>query len=144
METKLTYPFDVAFEHGHSIDYVCHHGEDHHYAKKLGYETEMHSDCSYSAKGLRGLSFTSYGDWGTLYTDSASEESKKMFLDMYNGGLIKLWRIRAYIHDKEGNCITYDYEEGKGWITYNGEQWINCEDPFPKYYLMDSSSLSLF
>ena len=136
MNSSLPYPFNVAFENGHSIDYHCA-GGDHEYVKKLGYTPEMGGDCSYYAKGLNGFSLSSYGDWGTFYPDWANEKEKKMFLDMFDKGIIKPWRITAYIkeylpHTKDWLVYHYSYEEGYGWKTYNeGERrWVECADPF--------------
>ena len=57
MENSLPEPFRTAFERGNSIDYKSvGHPNDHTYVRKLGYVPEMHSDCSYSAKGLKGFS----------------------------------------------------------------------------------------
>lgn len=132
MRNMLPYPFDYAFEHGHSIDYKCYEGKDHRFVEKLGFISKMNSDCSYSAPGLNGLSLSSYGDWGTLHTQWADATSQKAFLDMYEQGLIKLWRIRAYLPNEKGEVQCYDYEEGNGWKTYDkeAEKWSQCEDPF--------------
>lgn len=134
MRTILPYPFNYAFEHGHSIDYRCFEGKDHRFVEKLGYVSKMNSDCSYSAPGLNGFSLSSYGDWGTFYPSWADETSRKIFLDMYEQGLIKLWRITAYIPQENGETQSYNYEEGRGWTTYNKElqSWLFCEDPFKK------------
>ncbi len=130
-KVDLSYPFSKAFEVGASIDYKS--TKDHQYVKERGYEPEMGSDCSYSAKGLKGFSLSSYGDWGTFYTDWAGENEKEMFLDMVSKGIITLWRIRIYVKDgKETICHDYDDDE-KRWICYNGEAWVECEDPFVKY-----------
>ena len=130
-KTELTYPFSKAFEVGASIDYKS--TKDHQYVKERGYEPEMHSDCSYSAKGLKGFSLSSYGDWGTFYTDWAGEKEKEMFLDMVSKGVIKPWRIRIYVKDGKGT-ICHDYDDDKKrWVHYNGEAWVECEDPFVKY-----------
>lgn len=136
MENKLPYPFSKAFEEGHSIDYKCA-GGDHRYVKELGYEPEMASDCTYYAKGLGGFSLSSYGDWGTFYPKWAGDNEKEMFLDMFDKGIIKLWRITAYIKEflpytKDWLVYSYSYEEGYGWKTYNeGEgKWVECADPF--------------
>lgn len=125
-ENSLPYPFNAAFDNGDSIDYHTH-GGDHDYVIDLGYEPEMLSDCSYHAKGLNGFSLSSYGDWGTFYPDWASEKEKEMFLDMFEKGIIKLWRIRAYV-----NGVTTDYD-GNDWSHYDKEHgWVGCEDPYKK------------
>ena len=125
-ENSLPYPFNAAFDNGDSIDYHTH-GGDHDYVIDLGYEPEILSDCSYHAKGLNGFSLSSYGDWGTFYPDWASEKEKEMFLDMFEKGIIKLWRIRAYV-----NGVTTDYD-GNDWSHYDKEYgWVGCEDPYKK------------
>lgn len=130
---NLPYPFDYAFEHEHSIDYKCQDGKDHAFVRGFGYESKMNSDCSCSAPGLAGFSLSSYGDWGTFF-GWADGNSRKIFLDMYERGIIKLWRIRAYLNDEKGEVQTYDYEEGYGWRTVSKEthKWSQCEDPFKK------------
>ena len=128
-ENSLPYPFNIAFDRGDSIDYHLSgwpKESDHDYVKDLGYETEMLSDCSYHAKGLNGFSLSSYGDWGTFHTNWASEKEKEMFLDMFEKGIIKLWRIRAYV-----NGVTTDYD-GNDWSHYDKEirRWVSCKDPY--------------
>ena len=128
MENNLPEPFRTAFERGDSIDYKSNgFPNDHAYVRKFGYEPEMGSDCSYSAKGLNGFSLSSYGDWGTAYVDWMDDTSKGIFLDMYDKGIIKLWRITVY---KDGS--SYDYEEGIGWKGYvkAEHKWIPCESPY--------------
>lgn len=136
-KNNLPYPFNVAFDEGHSIDYKCAGGEDHRYVGKLGYESEMASDCTYFARGLNGLSLSSYGDWGTLHGSFSDEKSNQIFLEMYEMGIIKLWRITAYIrqflpHINGWIVDSYEYEEGRGWRTYSEAEgkWVECEDPF--------------
>ena len=128
-ENSLPYPFNIAFDRGDSIDY--HRSgwpkeSDHDDVKDLGYEPEMLSDCSYHAEGLNGFSLSSYGDWGTFHTNWASEKEKEMFLDMFEKGIIKLWRIRAYL-----NGVTTDYD-GNDWSHYDKEirRWVSCKDPY--------------
>ena len=131
-EIELPYPFNRAFKTRSSIDYKSK--KDHAYVEKLGFEPVMHSDCSYSAPGLKGFSLSSYGDWGTFYTDDADDQGREIFLDMYEKGIIKLWRIRIYVTDN-GEVYTYDYEDGHGWNMHNGETWVKADDPFVKYNL---------
>lgn len=134
-ENNLPYPYNIAFERGDSIDYKV--GEwskesDHEYVSKLGYEPEMCGDCTYQAKGLKGFNLSSYGDWGTFFTDWADEKEKEMFLDMFNKDIIRLWRIRAYIKNaNEYNPHYFDYD-GAGWKTYdkNKREWVTCDDPY--------------
>lgn len=125
----LEEPFRSAFEFGDSIDYRLVKGKsDHEYVRKHGFIPEMHSDCSYSADGLRGISLASYGDWGTVFTRDLDVTSGEIFLDMVELGIIKPWRIRAY---REGN--TYDYEcDNDSWCTYDDEtkKWVQCTSPY--------------
>lgn len=124
---RLPKPWNQVIEYGGSIDYHCK-GGDHKYVEERGYTTQMNSDCSYSAPGLRGFNLSSYGDWGTFFTSWADEESLGYFIDMYEKGIIKLWRARVYL---DGNG--YDFEIGDGWKTYDKELgcWINCPNPLP-------------
>ena len=141
----LKEPFRTAYQNGDSIDYKTNPNSkigDHKYAEKYGYYSEMHSDCSYSAPGLHGFSLSSYGDWGTVYTRDLDDEGKEIFFNMIEENIIKPWRIRAYV---KGDC--FDYEEGKGWKTYNKESgWYDCKSPYdrsdsqekPKFTLEES------
>lgn len=132
----LKEPFRTAYQNGDSIDYKTNPNSkigDHKYVEKYGYYSEMHSDCSYSAPGLHGFSLSSYGDWGTVYTRELDDEGKEIFFNMIEENIIKPWRIRAYV---KGDC--FDYEEGKGWKTYNKESgWYECECPYKKMNDMD-------
>lgn len=127
MENNLPEPFKTAFDRGDSIDYrTVGNPDDHAYVKNLGYVPEMHSDCSFSAEGLKGISLSSYGNWGTVFVRRMDETSKEIFLDMYDNEIIKLWRITVY---KDGE--SYKYENGNGWITYIKEiGWKPCECPY--------------
>lgn len=141
----LKEPFRTAYQNGDSIDYKTNPNSkigDHSYVEKYGYYSEMHSDCSYSAPGLHGFSLSSYGDWGTVYTKDLDDEGKEIFFNMIEENIIKPWRIRAYV---KGDC--FDYEEGKGWKTYNKESgWYDCKSPYdrsdsqekPKFTLEES------
>lgn len=135
MKSNLPYPFNVAFEDGHSIDYRSK-GEDHEYVKKLGYSPKMGGDCAYYAPGLNGFSLSSYGDWGTFYPNRADDKEKEMFLDMFDKGIIKPFGISAYIrhylpYTKDWLVCRYSYNEDDGWKTYNERlgSWLYCEDP---------------
>ena len=133
---NLPYPFNVAFERGDTIDYNVGRWSDtndHEYVEKLGYHSEMCSDCSYYAKGLDGFSLSSYGDWGSFHTSSSGKKEKGMFQDMFEKDIIRLWRIRAYIKE-DGETNTYDYSTDIGWRTYDkGEgKWVDCEDPYKR------------
>lgn len=127
----LKEPFRTAYQNGDSIDYQTNPNSkigDHSYVEKYGYHAEMHSDCSYSAPGLRGFSLSSYGNWGTVYTRDLDDEGKDIFFGMLEEGIIKLWRIRTYI-----NGDIFDYEDGKGWQTYDKEiGWYHCKSPYEK------------
>ena len=130
MENILPELFRTAFERGDSIDYKSNScPNDHSYIQSLGYKPEMHSDCSFSAKGLKGISLSSYGDWGTAFANWMDAASKKIFLDMYDKKIIELWRITVY---KDG--ASYKYEVGEGWIKYSDEvrKWIRCDSPYDK------------
>ena len=137
MKNNLPYPYNEAFERGNSIDYKVggwSEEDDHKYVRKLGYEAEMLSDCSYHAKGLSGFSLSSYGDWGTFYPDWAKEKEKEMFLDMFGKDIIRLWRITAYLK-VNGEVQTFSYENGRGWRTNDPEYgWIDYTgDPYKKF-----------
>lgn len=127
MKNNLPYPFNKAIEHGDSIDYrvgAWSIENDHSYVRKLGYVSEMASDCSYYAKGLKGFRLSNYGDWGTFYADDAGEKEKEMFLDMFEKDIIHLLRIRAY---RQGQVFDYD---GSKWMTHSSQGWIECGDPY--------------
>lgn len=132
----LKEPFKTAFLAGSSIDYKTNPNSkigDHGYVEKYGYTAEMHSDCSYSAPGLHGFSLSSYGNWGTVHTSDLDDEGKEIFFNMIEENIIKPWRIRAYV---KGDW--FDYEDGKGWQTYDKESgWISCSSPYKKMNDMD-------
>lgn len=137
MKNSLPYPYSEALERGNSIDYkVGNWSEesDHDYVIKLGYTPEMGSDCCYSANGLNGFNLSSYGDWGTFFPSWADEESRKIFFDMYEKGIIKLWRITAYLN-VNGSVWSFSYENGTGWRTYDPEHgWTDyVGDPYKKF-----------
>jgi len=135
MKCNLESPFKEAFESGDSIDYKLVPGAkktDHTFVKELGYESKMHSDCSYSAPGLPGLSLSSYGDWGTIFVDWTDDNVKKIFLDMCNEGIITPWRVRKYVREGK-NTVPYDYDE-RGWTKHSEElgKWVETESPYKK------------
>ena len=137
MENSLPYPYSEAVKRGNSIDYRVggwSEESDHDYVIKLGYTPEMRSDCTYSARGLDGFSLSSYGDWGTYYPSGTSKKSEKIFFDMYEKGIIKLWRITAYIK-VNGSMQAFSYENGSGWRTNDPEYgWIDyVGDPYRKF-----------
>lgn len=138
----LKEPFRTAYQNGDSIDYKTNPNSkigDHSYVEKYGYYSEMHSDCSYSAPGLHGFSLSSYGDWGTVYTKDLDDEGKEIFFNMIEENIIKPWRIRAYV---KGDC--FDYEEGKGWKTYNKESgWYDCKSPYDRSDSQEKSKFTL-
>lgn len=76
-----------------ATDYKTIGDNDHAYIRQLGYKINFGSDCSYYVNELSGLSLSSYGDWGTLYP-WANDDAKRIFRDMLNKNIIKLWRIR--------------------------------------------------
>ena len=133
MEHKNTLPepFATAFEKGASIDYMVEpkydKGTDHEYVRKLGYEPKMRADCSCFADGLTCFNLSSYGDWGTFFTEWANDKEKDMFLDMYEKGIIKLWRIREYI-----GRYSYNYSVGDHWTRYmdTRETEEMCDCPY--------------
>ena len=119
----LEHPFLEAFLQCASIDYKSK--EDHIYIKNnLGLESTMNADCSYSAKGLKGFSLSSYG-WGTAFINWMSNEEKQIFLDMVHNKIIEPWRITLY---KQYDM--YNYNES-GWIRYdkNIRKWVHTECP---------------
>lgn len=135
MKCNLESPFKEAFENGDSIDYKLVPGAkktDHTFIKELGYESKMHSDCSYSAPGLPGLSLSSYGDWGTIFVSWTDDNVKKIFLDMCNEGIITPWRVRKYVREGK-NTVPYDYDE-RGWTKHSEElgKWVETESPYKK------------
>jgi hypothetical protein len=129
----LKEPFRTAYQRGDSIDYQIDTSSkvtDHSYVKKYGYASKMNDDCSYSAKGLKGFSLSSYGNWGTVYPEDFDEIGKEIFFNMIEENIIKLWRIRAYI-----NGDSFNYVDGGDWTTYDkgkGSGWINCSCPYKK------------
>ena len=141
----LKEPFRSAYQRGDSIDYQIDPSSkvtDHSYVKKYGYTSKMNDDCSYSAKGLKGFSLSSYGNWGTVYPEYFNKIGKEIFFNMIEENIIKLWRIRAYV-----NGDSFDYVDGYGWKTYDKELgWHECQCPYnrsdsqekPKFTLEES------
>ena len=76
---------------------------DHKYLEALGYHITMGADCSCSCE-LVGLSVSSYGDWGTIYS-WADELTWQIFLDMVEKRIIKLWRCDNYNGKREGGLF---------------------------------------
>ena len=115
-----------------SFDYKLNEGKnDHRYLKKHGYHCHMGDDCSYYVDGLKNLSPTSYGDWGTifnLFDEEKTEGYNKSFCEfckMYEEGIVKLWRMRTFI-----NSITYYYnDEEKTWKKCENFEWRECDNP---------------
>lgn len=152
----LKSPFREAFLFGASIDYKSNpesKTSDHSYVRKLGYNPEMMGDCSYHAKGLKGFSLSSYGDWGTYFVHWGDENTHKMFLDMVEKKIIIPWRIGKYLR-LEDETIAYNYDE-RGWRCYDGEKWCSADNPFdviikeiendlPELNQFDDNSVSLF
>lgn len=80
-------------KNGITIDFkTTSYLSDHKYLESLGYEIEAGGDCSCYCKKLKGLSCSSWGDWGSIFP-FASELSQKLFLDMLNKGIITIFRL---------------------------------------------------
>lgn len=130
-------PFkSVAKLNSFSFDYKLNHGkDDHDFLKSQGYELFMGQDCSFYVRGLSNLNATSYGDWGTVYSNLFNEEKIQQycrsfyeFCRMYDEGIIKLWRINIYI-----DSIHYMYnDDTKIWKRYANNKWEECENPLNK------------
>lgn len=127
----LPEPFQTALEKSNTavIDYKS--TKDHEWLKEHGFDLRMSSDCSYNVskngKILCALSATSYGDWGS-YFQCADIDNKalEVFLDMYDEGIITLWRLSVYLNKK----AYFYYNETKQWIdVQTGEV---CQFPFAK------------
>jgi len=121
---------------GFSFDFKLNEGKsDHEYLEKQGYEIYMGGDCSYYIKGLKNLSPTSYGDWGSIYSDLFKEETKDgfyksfyVFCKMYEEGIVKLWRIGFYL-----NSVRYQYDDDtKIWEKYEDGKWTIIKNPLNK------------
>ena len=137
MKNNLPYPFNKALEHGDSIHYKVGDWsteKDHNYVVKLGYKPEMVSDCTYFTKGLSGLSLSSYGNWGSIHMCFSDEKSVEVFLDMFEKGIIRLWRISAYFI-VDGKAQEFLYVNGTGWTRYDQEYgWVDyIGDPYKEY-----------
>ena len=135
VDDVLEEPFRTAFINKASIDYKVDpksKNNDHKYVKEeLGLECKMAGDCTYYAPGLRGFSLSSYGDWGTFYADDATWAEKKIFLDMIKKKCITPWRTRVYVHEKNGEVLSCDYDaEENTWKKWTNEQWSEVESPF--------------
>ena len=127
----LPEPFKTAYLNNHSIDYKVDTASkitDHEYVKKIGLTIKMNSDCSMTCSGLGSFTLSSYGDWGTFFTDWADDAEKKIFLDMVKKNIIQLWRIRAYKREN-GITVAYDYTNGS-WMKNGGESWKPSTSPF--------------
>ena len=118
---KIKEPFSTVLNLGQSVNYKCS-GLDREYVKKLGYELEMHSDCTYTARGLHRILLSSYRNWGTIYPASMDENSKKIFIDMLEDGIIELWSCMIFINNEP---YYYDGE----WKTSNGTDLVICDTP---------------
>ena len=55
----------------------------------------------------------------------APKKKKEMFLDMFEKGIIHLWRIRAYRQGK-----MFDYADGKWKTCTSSAGWIECQEPY--------------
>lgn len=139
MEKRLPYPFSVAFDGGAIIYYKCKGEKDHKFVEKLGYTPKMDRDCSYHAKGLNGLSLSSYGDWGAFFPKDADGKSTEIFLEMFDKEIIKLWKFDTYVEvyvplTNDKLIYNYCYEDEKGWEMYDegASLWTACDDLFAK------------
>ena len=135
-------PFKTVIKRGYEInfDYHLHEGKnDHKWLEDHGYEMKMCQDCSFFVFGLPNLSATSYGDWGSIHDDMGEyskeeringyNKSFNIFCQMYEEGIVKLWRIWLWI----GNFwYTYDHEHKIWQVNKNDgtHKWYNCENPF--------------
>jgi hypothetical protein len=130
---QLPEPFNSAFKNGHSIDYKTNPNsqkDDHTVVKEFGYIPQMGGDCSYYAKGLGAFSLSSYGDWGTFFTDLADDFQKKLFLSMCKDKVIFPCRIDAHVKEN-GDATHYTYDS-RGWRKYDEEihSWLFCKSPY--------------
>lgn len=138
MSRKIEEPFKTALEkrgiYEPNIDYkVGHDCPDHAWLKKCGYALKTGEDCSNyvydkeTGKFVGGLNASSYGDWGSyFYTFDKDGTAYRLFMQMYEEGVIDFWRIRVYI---DGQVYDYDADSGK-WETYTVEtKWRTCECP---------------
>ena len=116
-----------------SFDYKLNPGkDDHDFLKSQGYELFMGGDSAFYVRGLSNLNATSYGDWGTVYSDNFDEETIQgycksfyEFCRMYDEGIIRLLRITIYI-----DSIHYTYNDNiKSWQRYVNKTWEECENP---------------
>lgn len=115
-----------------SIDYKTRECVDHTFLNKRGYDLIFGADCSYYVRGLSGINPSSYGDWGTIRDLGKNTEALGLFLEMYEKGLVELWRIRIYLPNEKGKKQQYEYTDKDGWSTYdiNQKKWIKTEQPF--------------
>ena len=137
MENKLEYPFSKAFENGDTIHFQADPATapDHEYIRNLGYEIEVGGDCSYFARGLEGYDLSGPGGWGSFFPDNADSESKRIFLEMYDKGIVRPIGITKYVRvflprTKDWLVFRYEYKEGKGWQENNDKEWRDCNDPY--------------
>lgn len=119
-------PYFSILKNGGNVDYNDKTHRVNDYVEKLGYNTHMNSDCSYTADGLHGMTLVSYGDWGTIYASWADENAYTIFTDLIKLGIINLWRGGLYVDSNH-----YVYQNGE-WSTYSKEfkSWIPAEQPF--------------
>ena len=134
-------PFKTVVKQGYEInfDYRLHEGKsDQEWLKRNNHEPKFCSDCSFFVYDFPGLSATSYGDWGVI-SDNKGKYGKEeridgysksfhAFCQMYEEGIVKLWRITLWIGDF---WYTYD-DELKIWQVNKNDgthKWCKCENP---------------
>ena len=137
-EYKLEEPFNSALEQRHAIDFRLVKGNgktDHEAAKALGYEIKLADDgVTYYNEGIKGFSFTSYGDWGTIYS-FANNVARNLFIKLCEEGIVEPWRIRAYIDEGNETVSIYDYDhDRKEWKVWddNAKKSVIADCPFNK------------
>ena len=141
---KFPEPFKSTVEKVENFvfDYTLNEAKnDHDYLKECGYGITIRDDYSYNMTQLKNL-FPSgyYGEWGTVYNDAYPEEmidgycqSFYEFCKMYDEGIVKLWRIRAYI---DRTPYTYD-DRKKTWEKFENDEWKECGNPMEKEKVSD-------
>lgn len=72
---------------------------------------------------------SSYGDWGSFYTERASDFEKELFLRMCKEGVIKPWRITAW-GEINGSIERFKY--AGYWSVYDEElnSWVEVDSPY--------------
>lgn len=121
-----------------SFDYRLNKGkDDHEYLRKRGYELSMGRDCAYYINGLANLNASSYGNWGTIWSDLFTEKetfgkynkSFYEFCKMYEAGIVKLWRINFFRDGVEYIYCDDSDDETKWRKSERGVDYVECENP---------------